>query len=1022
MSEDLAAGTAFPPYVERTREERLIRDVLAKVRADGQSRAVLLYGPGGMGKTHLVREMARTGTGEHTTWLDPIDADDPEYWLLSNLESQIASALDPDGEYFGPYRENLAQFPSYSQPAIRQETIVSHLGRIKSDFASCYEKRTRAREGAQRHTVVLAFDTVETIRGMVLSLTLVQWMKELPSTLFILAGRPQRRGAGDPDPIAAELESEYRRLPTTVVELGPFPEESARQYLDASPVCARLPADSKAKIACLTRGYPLWLAFTVDYLRSEGTPPELGMSLEELRARIPYEGELERPGQALRERFLGGLVTPYRETDFMHEAVKRLAVVRQGVTKSVWVQLMADRPLPPGVVTTDAAWDQLLLCPWVRQRAGGRLVTLQDAVAETLAQRIFPVHDQDSRWRQGIWKLAEATYQAMLTRENQDIDARGATLDTQLTEVDRQLRDTGEHQRRITGEHRRPTRREIEAGRPADDAPTEELTLIRSIASLDADRGKLDQLKAIHLYYLFLCDFSRGSDELLLLLDQAQQERNIQLTDLLAQETLRFVFSGPAHPLNDVIRPRLSEFHEWLGGDGRQQFLAIGLELVRYLIDSGRPRQALEMIRRLPADVASPGQRYRLSVLSGNAAMRLPDPGDEAEKHFRRALDIAGAMTGAERPARLAQVHKELGYYYRNVGLWDEASHSYREARDALSSPAGQGENRAEIASIQTNWAYTKGLMGSYDDALDLAENSIKIRQSLRLQQEEAMSWSVCGEVYRYQRRFGKARDAYAVAERILEGQQNWPWLGVIYQQQAICLFQQAEDDPGSAGLVGRARSLILKALPICRDQNRRNYPSALNRAGRIFGSADPETGLDYLSQGIDAARALSDGWFLLANLIEHAELSYREWTRTGSPAYREKIEAAAPEIKTALSRYKFLDLRGRWSLLQGHLAVRAYLENSASGRPGIARDWYRIALARYAQGFIDLAGGRVGSSGTALLPAAFSTFGKLIGTMPADIREELLSGLYKAWRNGKPEVATRLLAHLAALYEEVLY
>ena len=54
--------------------------------------------------------------------------------------------------------------------------------------------------------------------------------------------------------------------------------------------------------------------------------------------------------------------------------------------------------------------------------------------------------------------------------------------------------------------------------------------------------------------------------------------------------------------------------------------------------------------------------------------------------------------------------------------------------------------------------------------------------------------------MYRYERRFHKAWDAYAEAERIFQEERNWSWLGLIYQEQAICLFQAAQEgiNPGS--------------------------------------------------------------------------------------------------------------------------------------------------------------------------------------------------------------------------------
>ena len=65
----------------------------------------------------------------------------------------------------------------------------------------------------------------------------------------------------------------------------------------------------------------------------------------------------------------------------------------------------------------------------------------------------------------------------------------------------------------------------------------------------------------------------------------------------------------------------------------------------------------------------------------------------------------------------------------------------------------------------------------------------------------------------------------------------------MYYQEQAICLFQAMEDEinlvPDKDPLE-MAKRLIRLSLDICRDQAVRNYPSALNRAGRIFGQKTP--------------------------------------------------------------------------------------------------------------------------------------------------------------------------------------
>jgi len=136
-----------PGYVPRG-EEEVIRAEAARVRETGQSRALLVYGPGGIGKTSLVRSMAQACREEPgIAWLEPVDVDDPEYWLLATLEQKVASQLDLGGEYFGPYLKYLTQLPRYTRSGVGRERVIGHLGRIKHVFVQCY-KNTITRTAA----------------------------------------------------------------------------------------------------------------------------------------------------------------------------------------------------------------------------------------------------------------------------------------------------------------------------------------------------------------------------------------------------------------------------------------------------------------------------------------------------------------------------------------------------------------------------------------------------------------------------------------------------------------------------------------------------------------------------------------------------------------------------------------------------------------------------------------------------------------------------------------------------------
>jgi tetratricopeptide (TPR) repeat protein/energy-coupling factor transporter ATP-binding protein EcfA2 len=976
----------FPGYIRRD-EERLILHEAEQVTADGQSRAVLLYGPGGSGKTTLVRELARSHTStEQTVWLDAVDVDNPEYWLLSNLEQYVARQLDPQWQFFGPYFWYVSRTSAYGQPE-PGAGVISRLGRVKRIFQECYSDFVKS----TGKTVVVTLDTVETIRGMYLLLTLTQWMKALPDTLFILSGRPQPDEEAESDPIRHELEDPHLGMPVISVRLGRFSQAASFAYLSGSSVRRGITAEEITKLALLAQGQPLWLAFTVSYLNEIGMPEEANVPLEEIRAVLPSDGEPLPQGQLLHEAFKRRLVAPYRDVDFWHEAIKRLAVARRSANQEIWQQLMADKRLPPDVDSWHEAWQQLLRTPWIRPRANSRYVTLHDAVAEELGKRIIPVHDQDVRWRQELWKRAATIYTDATRGPEQELAAEQADLDRQLRDLDQ-----------VPG-------RDDEARRSA----AAEGDFIARAAALEVRKRGLDQLKAAGLIYQLLCDFEAGCEQYLDWLEEAKRDRDVPFADLLTLEMQRLLPGKFRYPLGDVIGDVVAEFHRWLAARPRL-YREIGLSTADYLIDREQPVAAKELLGSLPDTDMEFAHSHQLSILLGNACMRIAGQVRHGLTHFRRALAEASELRPPECYKYIAEAQNELGFFYRHQGMWRDADGAYREALSAIADSLAAGASDDvldEMASIQTNWAYVKGLEGFYRAGANLVESAIEVRRRLGNRQGEAISQSVRGEVYRYERRFELAWRAYERAEEIFQEQLSWPWLGIIYQEQAICLAQAAQDDvvlTGQRDQLAQAKRLITLALDICHDFER-GYPSALNRAGRIFGEEDHDLGLEYLRAGIDVAKEQSDGWFWYANLIEYAELSYAAWLETDNSVYRDEIGGRASEVRQAAAQYQYPDLRGRWLVVQGNLQVRAWQAD---------HDLRHLdeALALYTRGFAFIAEGYMGSSGAAAIPGQFKEFRGLLHELPPDVRLQWLQQLRQEW-SSLPVGSDLLLARIAELY-----
>jgi tetratricopeptide (TPR) repeat protein len=985
----MTSGARFPVSVKRSVQEQRIREVLEQVNDDRDSRAILLFGPGGVGKTSLVRRLVADNADDSLVhWLEPIDVDDPHFWLLSNLEKRIAESLNRSGTYFRSYWNELSELPDYTRENISRETIVSSLSRVKETFVRCYKQYV----SAEHKTVVISFDTVETIRDTNLLSTLTQWIKSLDkSTLFILSGRPVSEDESDSeqDPIQTELDNPYQRIPVTRVTLPPFDLSNSGDYVDESRVSGGLVADEKDKLIYLTRGQPLWLAFVVEYLTENDIPQEMEPSLEYIKANIPYEGNMTPQGERLHQEFLRRLLAPYRMSDFWHEAIKRLAVVRQPVDQSVWKLLMADLPLPTGTADLNETWAELVDMPWIRTRKRGDSisVTLHDAVAEAFAQRVFPMHDPDQTWRHRIWRRAYDIYTRLVAERERQLAPRLENLKTDLD----------------------------------NDTAADQVKIDRSLA-VDALKRELDELRAAKLYYLFLTNYENACDLLLYYYHQAEEEHDLFIQDLLALYLERFLPNGmPSTASNDATKPKIEDFRRWLIEDRPDYFLAIGEMIANYFIGVARPADALQVLEILP-EQSEPEFQYRIQILHGNACMRIPSKVKECLPHFDAALAVCDRLDREQRPKFIAQAHKERGFYFRNIGEWKSADEAYQKALDTLSGSelvSSFPDDLNEIASIQSNWAYVKGLAGNYTEGITLAEAAISVRRRFGNPIQEGLSWSVCGEVYRYARRFEKAWSAYRTAERLLHERPNWNWLGLIYQEQAICLYQAlqdgirlVDDDP-----LEQARQLITKSLDICRSHYIRAYPSALNRAGRIYGDDDPDKGLDYLNQGIREARRFYDGWFLVANQVEHAELSYRTWADTRNDHYLLQIDQQASEITDALewgsAVPRFPDLLGRWELLQGHLALSGYLYRGDSH--ALPR-----AFMHYSEGFPRIAQKPLASSGQVLIPRAFEDFELLFRKLPPDVRLDWQSRLSEQWQR-PGEGFTLLLARLQELIARLL-
>lgn len=968
----------FPRYTPRNEEQKFIQDQLLLVQQDRESRVILLYGDGGNGKTYLIRNLPDKIQGDSIHWFGPFDIDDSQYWTLPNLELDIARTAP--FEYFDQYIDYMSRVPVYEQKRVGHETVLAYLRKGDDVFAKCYAELVKAEQ-----TPVIILDTIESVRGMDVVDKLVRWIKRIPGTLFILAGRPTADIRTDP------FIKGLREDPPCNFEkktIGEFTSNECRLYLSKSSISAELTDDEKEKIVLLSRGHPLWLALTIYYLSEEGMLSEISdSSLVEIQERKSATFE------KLHESYIRQLLVPYQKREFWKEAVLRLGVLRRMVSKDIWREIMRDRGLPEGFDNWDDAWRELLNFPWVRPRSNRRYVTLHDALAEELAKRIIPTSDKSKDWRRSLWNSAAEIYSKLIDDQKQKLRLEQNRIDGKLESASLSVPGAG---------------------------------LVNEVLIADAHRLELELLQTIGFYYQTITNYAEGGQLFNTLFDRILDEHQYRFADLLWAEMQRFLpGQKPFDPLEDIIRPEVKSFQEWYQARPVAQY-----ELVRrvtsYLIDRGEVQEAEKMLDRVwKVCKGNLEQEYHVLNLRANARIRIPGKSEDAKKDFKLALSRAKNPGAPQALKELAgQAYTELGYYHRNTGNWNEAANSYLEAlrMTPLSDPTKR-------ASIQSQYAYVQALKGVYQSAYDLVNTALNVRRQLGLKREEGMALSVKGEIHRYERHYREAWQAYQDSKDIFDELEDWGWQGLVQQEMAICLYQAHKAGmvlPGYEEMPGKmledARDMILKAVEFCRDYSARNYPSALNRAGRIIGLgyADYQEGLRYLGEGIDRAREVADGWFLLANLVQYAELSYQAWVASGrkETRYLEHINAREREIHEAYTEYDFPDLQGRWELLQGQLkADRAQTVKTKAKKEELLHG----ALEHFKSGYPLIAQGYVGSHGIVALPEELQKLIPIMKNLPGETLEEWFGDLQKSWSElDKERQETSLSSFLTVLYLNV--
>jgi len=262
-----------PPFVGRTEELRLIKELLRVTGTERKARLVSVVGIGGIGKSRLAWEFEKYADGlvEELYWHRgrcPAYGDGVTFWALGEMVRMRARIAETDDPAAASRALATSVADLIADPEERRwiEPRLAHLLGLEpappGDRAELFAAwRTFFERIAERGTTVLVFEDLQWADAGMLDFieSMIEWSRNLPILIVTLA-RPElaeRRptwGAGS------------RSL--TALHLEPLPDAAMTQLVTG--FVRDLPAESVERIVTRAEGVPMYAVETVRMLADRG--------------------------------------------------------------------------------------------------------------------------------------------------------------------------------------------------------------------------------------------------------------------------------------------------------------------------------------------------------------------------------------------------------------------------------------------------------------------------------------------------------------------------------------------------------------------------------------------------------------------------------------------------------------------------------------------------------------------------------------------------------------------------------
>jgi len=387
-------------FIGREKELGLVEDLLTGPW--GSRQVLLVHGPGGVGKTRLLREIHRRRE-EYAQRLEKpllftriIDFDDVSVRVPWSFGQHLVAELGQ--EQFREYLDAQEAYVQYQLLSVSSDLLREQDERSRREFIRGYNRV------ADQKRICLLFDTTEKVQDTELWRYLQEAIEEMKNTVLVIAGR-------ELDEIESDLKGLLGQEAVHFRPLCPFDKSETLGYFLHTDVGVEIEPEMREKLYLLSGGHPIFIALAVEWLRRD-------MPIDHITTRPLAELQaLDEEGLALaRKEFETILVNKILDLTPIDQAVLRMAHVYLRFDDKI-LQYLLELSDEETVFLSH----ELHNFPFIRPKPPN-IYTLHDEMRRLVNEHTWPKIDPHDTQRRSVSAKMVSYY-------NEQLETLGADLD-----------------------------------------------------------------------------------------------------------------------------------------------------------------------------------------------------------------------------------------------------------------------------------------------------------------------------------------------------------------------------------------------------------------------------------------------------------------------------------------------------------------------------------------------------------------------------------------------------------------